>query len=391
MTLLRRMPNSYSGMIKDYLFTLVFNNRNDRCVRLFEQKYAKYLHVPDVVCTSSGCHSLGLALDFYKINKNKKVILPAYTAKVVQDVLKEKGIPYISIDIDPLTANISFEKLKQAPLDQCSAIIITHLFGRVVEKEVVEYCRKANLLVIEDCAHAHGARFSDGDSVGTCGDVGFYSFGYSKIINTYTGGLLIAKSPEILKYARDDLKNHKRPRFLTMLCRAIFGNFEHILSVILWIPFIKYFLYSESLLSNFKEKINKASYPDVTQYFKYTNAQAILGIKQLDYLAENLEQRKKICEYYEKNFSKALFLKKRSGDVCYNQILLLKKASSLRRKFLQANIDVGTGASIMKKMDNCISCEGVDRALFEYIQLPFGRHIDQKEIEAIRDKTSAFI
>lgn len=383
---MRRISYHYSNMIKDYLRILFFDNKDEKHITHFEEKFAEHLGIPATVCTSFGCHALSVALDFYKIDKTKKVLLPSYTAKVVEQVLIEKEIPYVAVDIDPLTANISHRTLQEVPLNDCAAIIITHLFGVVVQKNVIDYCRHSGLIVIEDCAHAQGAKFDDGTPVGTYGDAGFFSFGYSKIINTYTGGLLASHNKKLIEFARAERAQHKKPSVLRMLQRLLFANAEKLFVTISWIPFIKYFLYNENILRSFKTNLNYIVCPKVTAFFKYTNAQAYIGLKQLGSLEQNLDHRKQISQLYENKLDRFRFLKRKSGDVYYNQIVILDMASRCRQKLLSLGIDSGTGPSVMEKIKNRIQSGGVDFALSSYLQIPLSSEIDAETVDQICKK-----
>lgn len=89
-------------------------------------------------------------------------------------------------DIDEKTFNISVDEMeKQLARDpQIKAVLIVHLFGQACDMDtILAFVRKHNLLLIEDCAQAHGAMYR-GQRVGTFGDAAAFSFYPTKNMTT---------------------------------------------------------------------------------------------------------------------------------------------------------------------------------------------------------------
>ena len=80
---------------------------------------------------------------------------------------------------------------------------VVHIGGHIAFEidRIAEVCRAENILLIEDCAHAHGASWH-GRRPGAWGDAGVWSFYATKTISTGEGGMLVARDPALLEFAR---------------------------------------------------------------------------------------------------------------------------------------------------------------------------------------------
>jgi perosamine synthetase len=83
------------------------------------------------------------------------------------------------------------------------AVFVVHIGGHIafeIEK-IAKLCKKRNIVLLEDCAHAHGASWNGGKP-GMWGDAGVYSFYATKTISTGEGGMLVSKNNDLTEYAR---------------------------------------------------------------------------------------------------------------------------------------------------------------------------------------------
>ena len=100
-------------------------------------------------------------------------------------------------DIDPDTYNMSPESLENNISDRTKAVIVTHLWGLPAQIDrIAEICRKNDLFLIEDCAHAVGVKWK-GKHVGTFGDIGCFSFQEYKNLSTGDGGMSVTDNEEL--------------------------------------------------------------------------------------------------------------------------------------------------------------------------------------------------
>jgi perosamine synthetase len=91
------------------------------------------------------------------------------------------------------------------------AAFVVHIGGHIAFdiEAIAELCRAEGIFLIEDCAHAHGAAWH-GRRPGTWGDAGLWSFYATKTVSTGEGGMLVARDPALLEFARA-YRNYGKP------------------------------------------------------------------------------------------------------------------------------------------------------------------------------------
>jgi L-glutamine:2-deoxy-scyllo-inosose/3-amino-2,3-dideoxy-scyllo-inosose aminotransferase len=106
------------------------------------------------------------------------------------------AIPVI-VDVDPNNYCLDPKAVEKAITSKTKAIIPVHLGSNMADMDaLMALAEKYNLIVIEDCAHAHGAKWN-GQGAGTIGHFGSFSLQSSKTLTTGEGGILLCKTPEL--------------------------------------------------------------------------------------------------------------------------------------------------------------------------------------------------
>jgi dTDP-4-amino-4,6-dideoxygalactose transaminase len=84
-----------------------------------------------------------------------------------------------------------------------AAVWLVHIGGHLAFDTplIADFCRREKILLLEDCAHAHGASWA-GKKPGAWGDAGVYSFYASKSVPTGEGGMLVSKHPGLIEFAK---------------------------------------------------------------------------------------------------------------------------------------------------------------------------------------------
>lgn len=127
-----------------------------------------------------------------------EVIVPAATWQATAGALLSRNLAPVLVDVDPDTLCISPDAVENAITDKTVAIVVVHLYQRLADmKAILEIARKHDLAVIEDCAHAHGARFGDGRAAGTVGHAGTFSLQGSKTLSCGEGGAFVSTHREL--------------------------------------------------------------------------------------------------------------------------------------------------------------------------------------------------
>jgi dTDP-4-amino-4,6-dideoxygalactose transaminase len=145
-------------------------------VEAFESEFAAYHNVKYCVGVGSGTDALALTLKAYNIGKGDEVITVSHTALATAAAIVIAGATPVLVDIEENYYTMDPEALEAAIGPNTKAIIPVHLYGQPCDMDVImAIAQKHNLLVIEDCAQAHGAVYK-GKKVGTMGHAGCFSF-----------------------------------------------------------------------------------------------------------------------------------------------------------------------------------------------------------------------
>ena len=160
--------------------------------KLFEKEFADYIGVNYAIAVANGTLALELALIGLGISKNDEVIVPSRTYFATASSVAVIGAKPIIADIDRDSGNITVETIDAMRTINTKAIIVVHLAGWPCDmKSIISYAKKHNLLIIEDCAQAHGAEY-DSRKIGSFGDASAFSFCQDKIMTTCgEGGMVL--------------------------------------------------------------------------------------------------------------------------------------------------------------------------------------------------------
>jgi perosamine synthetase len=234
--------NAISGIYGDY-------------IERFENEFASFCGAKYAVSCSNGTTALHLALVAAGIKEGDEVLVSTLTNMAsFFAVLYIKAIP-IPVDIDPETLTMDPIDLLAKLTVKSKAIMVVHLFGHPTDMDPVNDIAKGHgLIVVEDCAEAHGATYK-GRKVGSLGNVGCFSFFANKILTTGEGGMITT----------DDLVLAKKAKSLKSLAFGVQNKFMH---------------------------------EDVGYNYRLTNIQAAIGCGQMARANALVEKRREIANYY---------------------------------------------------------------------------------------------
>jgi perosamine synthetase len=236
-----------SGLFGDYL-------------PLFEREFAEYCGCEFGVTASNGTTAIHLGLVALGIKAGDEVLVSTLTNMATFFAILYIGAKPVPIDIEADTLNLDPELLSRYVTPRTRAILVVHLFGHPVDMDpVLEVAKKHRLLVIEDCAEAHGATYK-GKKVGGLGDAGCFSFYANKIITTGEGGMVTFH----------DKAHAERARGLKALA---FGD------------------------------TNKFMHKDIGYNYRMTNLQAAIGHAQFLKIEQTIERKRAIAAYYNRCFA----------------------------------------------------------------------------------------
>lgn len=170
-------------------------------VARFEIEFSKYYGTKYGVTVTSGCVALEIALRSCGIGYGDEVITTPTTWVATSLAPVMVGADPVFVDVEPETYCIDPEKIEAAITPRTKAIIPVHIGGYLCNMDrIMEIAEKHHLIVIEDCAQAHGSKYK-GKLVGAIGDFGCFSFQISKIMTAGQGGMIITNNDHWGNYA----------------------------------------------------------------------------------------------------------------------------------------------------------------------------------------------
>lgn len=169
----------------------------------FEEEFAAYCEAGFAVGVGNGLDALKCAMVGTGIKEGDEVILPANTYIATALAVSSVGATIKLVDCEDQYFNLDASKIAEAVTSKTKAIIPVHLYGQTVDMDPLnETAKKHGLAVIEDAAHAHGARYK-GCRSGSLGHLGCFSFYPTKNLGAYgDGGAVVSDDPDMIEKIR---------------------------------------------------------------------------------------------------------------------------------------------------------------------------------------------
>ena len=132
--------------------------------RQFEEEYANYIGCRHAIGCGNGLDALRLIFRAYMemglLHEGDEVIVPSNTYIASILAITDNRLKPVFVEPNRETLQIDDTLIEQAITATTRTIMIVHLYGRCAYTERIgELCKKYNLLLIEDNAQAHGAKF----------------------------------------------------------------------------------------------------------------------------------------------------------------------------------------------------------------------------------------
>jgi len=183
-------------------------------LREFESNFAKFTGARYAIGVSNATSALHLSIKALGIGRGDEVIIPDMTFVATANAVVSSGAVPVFADVENETMNISIDSINKKINSKTKAIIPVHFAGKVCDIVAIsKIARKNDLVVIEDCAHAIGARQGE-KHVGNFGSTGCFSFYPTKNITTIEGGMIITNSKKTAEYVMK-ARNHGLTKTLT--------------------------------------------------------------------------------------------------------------------------------------------------------------------------------
>jgi dTDP-4-amino-4,6-dideoxygalactose transaminase len=172
--------------------------------RAFEEEFAAYCGTRYAVGLANGTDALHLALRAAGIGPGDEVITVSHTFIATIEAIHQVGARPVLLDVDPRTFTMAVDQIEASLSPRTRAIIPVHLYGRLADMDpILDLARRHGLLVIEDASQAQGATDALGRKAGSLGDLGSFSFYYSKNLGAYgEAGCVTTSDPALDRQLR---------------------------------------------------------------------------------------------------------------------------------------------------------------------------------------------
>ncbi|WP_163400285.1 dTDP-4-amino-4,6-dideoxygalactose transaminase [Flavobacterium fluviatile] len=238
-----------------------------KCQNFFEEKY----DFGKCLLTTSCTDALEMAAILIDLEPGDEVIIPSYTFVSTANAFVLRGAKIVFADSGKDNPNLDATKLKSLISPKTKAIVLVHYAGIACDMDaIMELAHQYNLYVIEDAAQAIDSYYTGKDGIkkalGSIGHLATFSFHETKNIISGEGGMLVV----------NDLQFAKRAE-------------------IIWEK-------GTNRSAFFRGEVDKYGWVDVGSSFLPSEIIAAFLWAQLENLEKIQEKRKKLWEYYYKQF-----------------------------------------------------------------------------------------
>lgn len=365
----------------------------------FEGLFAGYHDGGFATATSFGRMAFHYILAALNLPQGSEIIFPALTFWVVPEMARRAGLRPVFVDVDPATFNLDPAKVEAALTERTRAIVPTHLYGQpCAMTEIMSVAEKHDLIVIEDCAQAVGARYR-GRRVGTFGTASFFSFQMLKGINTYGGGMALTRD-EVLGRRIRECAEKEPPQTTKDLFKRFALAYGARVGVspkafTFWgfpLQAAASFVGDSDLSSYVWEKIRPLDrFPRIYEQ-KYSNVQALIGLRGLAKLDEfNARSRAHAAQYTSAladcRHIKTPFVLPEVEHVYYQYCIYITNPAQTSRRAIRRGVDIETThVDVCSKLqlfaEFARSCPGAE-ATEKVLQLPVYSRLRTSDVERV--------
>jgi dTDP-4-amino-4,6-dideoxygalactose transaminase len=195
-------------------------------VAAFEERFAAMHGCRHGIAVVNGTVALKIALLAAGIGAEDEVIVPPYTfVATATAVLEANAIPVFA-DVALATFNLDPPAVADAITARTKAIIPVHFAGQPADMDaIIELARPRGIVVVEDAAHAHGARYR-GRPAGSLADLATFSFQSSKNITAGEGGMITTNDERLAAACRSIHNCGRVPEGVWYEHHVVSGNYR---------------------------------------------------------------------------------------------------------------------------------------------------------------------
>ncbi|MFZ4855510.1 MAG: DegT/DnrJ/EryC1/StrS family aminotransferase [Desulfuromonadaceae bacterium] len=183
----------------------------------FERELASFVGAPYAIAVNSCTSALFLSLLVHGVGPGDEVICPSLTWCSTANAAHYCGATPVLCDVDLQTFSVTPETIAAALTTKTKAVVVVHYGGLAADIHAIRLAVPAHVIIIEDAAHALGAKYPDGSPVGSSGNLTCFSFYANKNLSTGEGGAIAVTDEDMLSHlqalSRQGLSNDAWKRF----------------------------------------------------------------------------------------------------------------------------------------------------------------------------------
>ncbi len=165
----------------------------------FAREFAQYHDAKHGITAANGTVTLEVALKAAGIKAGDEVIVPSLTWIATAGAAVYVNAVPVFVDVKESDLTIDPQAIEDAITDRTRAIIAVHLGSSIADLDaLIDIAKRHDLVLIEDCAHMHGAKWKD-KGVGSWGDLSSFSFQSSKLMTAGEGGIILTNNDEYMQ------------------------------------------------------------------------------------------------------------------------------------------------------------------------------------------------
>ena len=197
-----------ANAVRDVVLSNKVNYWTGQECREFEKEFAAWSDSKYAVALGNGTLALDLALKALGVGVGDEVIVTPRTFLASVSSVVTAGATPVFADVDVNSQNIEAADIEKVLTPNTKAVVVVHLAGMPADMDsIMALSKKHGFFVIEDCAQAHGATYK-GQSVGSIGHIGAWSFCQDKIMTTGGEGGMVTTNDESLWRKMWSYKDH---------------------------------------------------------------------------------------------------------------------------------------------------------------------------------------
>jgi dTDP-4-amino-4,6-dideoxygalactose transaminase len=365
----------------------------------YEKEFATFHGMEYATATSFGRMAFHYILRALDLPAGSEIIFPALTFWAVPEIARRAGLSPVFVDVDPATFNLDPSKVEAVLTTRTRAIVPTHLYGQPCPMtEIMRIAEKHDLHVIEDCAQAIGARYR-GRRVGTFGKASFFSFQLLKGINTYGGGMVLTDDLALSRRVRDQVFKEPVQSTQDLMRRFAIGYGARVAVSPKAFTFWGFPLQAAmSLLGHYDlskhiwEKIRPLDRFPRTYNQRYSNVQALLGLRGLAILDSHNQRCREHAAHYDRGLIDCRNIQRPCvpadiEHVYYQYSVYTSDPALLSRRAIRRGVDLeSTHVDVCSKLElfkefhaRCPGAEATEKAL----QLPVYSRLRSSDIDRV--------